>query len=112
MHPFDMLYVETQSSNSKRRLGKKKEIKELKVLYTNATSLENKMEEFKAICELSKPSVVGITETWFRSSSIVAMDGYKVYRRDRNDGRRGGGVALYIDTVKLHHMSSMMFVLK
>jgi hypothetical protein len=93
-----MLYVETQSSNSNRRLGKKKEIRELKVLYTNATSLENKMEEFKATCDLSKLSVVGVTETWFRSSSIVAMDGYKVYRRDRNDGRRGGGVVLYIDS--------------
>ena len=25
------------------------------------------------------------------------MNGYNVYRRDRNDGRRGGGVCLYID---------------
>jgi hypothetical protein len=36
-------------------------------------------------------------ETWFKNSSIICVNGFNVYRKDRLDGRRGGGVALYID---------------
>ncbi|RMC04913.1 hypothetical protein DUI87_18088 [Hirundo rustica rustica] len=41
--------------------------------------------------------VVAITETWWDESRgwSTALDGYKLFRRDRK-GRRGGGVALYI----------------
>ncbi|KAK4808573.1 hypothetical protein QYF61_009876 [Mycteria americana] len=40
---------------------------------------------------------VAITETWWDDSHdwSAAMDGYKLFRRDRQ-GRRGGGVALYV----------------
>lgn len=41
--------------------------------------------------------VVTITETWWDDSHSwsTALDGYKLFRRDRK-GRRGGEVALYI----------------
>ncbi|RMC21758.1 hypothetical protein DUI87_02627 [Hirundo rustica rustica] len=41
--------------------------------------------------------IVAITETWWDDSHSwsTALDGYKLFRRDRK-GRRGGGVALYI----------------
>ncbi|KAF4803558.1 hypothetical protein TURU_015076 [Turdus rufiventris] len=41
--------------------------------------------------------VVAIAETWWDDSHSwsTALDGYKLFRRDRK-GRRGGGVALYI----------------
>ncbi|RMC20151.1 hypothetical protein DUI87_00997 [Hirundo rustica rustica] len=41
--------------------------------------------------------VVAMTETWWDDSHSwsSALDGYKLFRRDRK-GRRGGGVALYI----------------
>ncbi|TRZ08141.1 hypothetical protein HGM15179_018968 [Zosterops borbonicus] len=44
--------------------------------------------------------VVAITETWWDDSHSwsTALDGYKLFRRDRK-GRRGGGVALYIKKV-------------
>ena len=38
---------------------------------------------------------MGITETWFKETSITNLDFYCIYRKDRSDGRRGGGV--YID---------------
>ena len=41
--------------------------------------------------------LVAITETWWDLSHdwSAAMDGYKLLRKDRQ-GRRGGGVALYV----------------
>lgn len=73
------------------------QIKDLKILYTNATSLENKIDELKVTLEYFRPNIAGITETWFKSSSIANINGYSLYRKDRSDGRRGGGVALYIE---------------
>ena len=41
--------------------------------------------------------LVAITETWWDHCHEwnAAMDGYKLFRKDRQ-GRRGGGVALYV----------------
>ena len=69
----------------------------LKCMYLNATSLENKLDEFKVVVSTYRPKIIAVSETWFKSISNVNMNGYNVYRRDRNDGRRGGGVCLYID---------------
>jgi len=45
------------------------------------------------------PNLVGVTETWFKNNSIVNVEGYCLYRKDRSNGRRGGGVCLYINNV-------------
>ncbi|KAK4806238.1 LOW QUALITY PROTEIN: hypothetical protein QYF61_013382 [Mycteria americana] len=70
---------------------------QLKCLYTNARSMGNKQEELEAIVHQENYDMVAITETWWGDSHnwSAAMDGYKLFRRDRR-GRRGGGVALYI----------------
>ncbi|KAK4810629.1 hypothetical protein QYF61_007366 [Mycteria americana] len=70
---------------------------QLKCLYTNARSMGNKQEELEAIVHQENYDMVAITETWWDDSHnwSVAMDGYKLFRRDRR-GRRGGGVALYV----------------
>ncbi|KAK4820905.1 hypothetical protein QYF61_008137 [Mycteria americana] len=70
---------------------------QLKCLYTNARSTGNKQEELEAIVHQENYDMVAITETWWDDSHnwSVAMDGYKLFRRDRR-GRRGGGVALYV----------------
>ncbi|KAK4817118.1 hypothetical protein QYF61_027981 [Mycteria americana] len=70
---------------------------QLKCLYTKACSTGNKQEELEAIVHQENYDMVAITETWWDDSHnwSVAMDGYKLFRRDRQ-GRRGGGVALYI----------------
>ncbi|XP_051640625.1 uncharacterized protein LOC127469851 [Manacus candei] len=66
-------------------------------MYTNARSMGNKQEELEAIVQQESYDVVAITETWWDDSHdwSAAMDGYKLFRRDRQ-GRRGGGVALYV----------------
>ncbi|KAK4830434.1 hypothetical protein QYF61_011142 [Mycteria americana] len=70
---------------------------QLKCLYTNARSMGNKNEELEAIVHQENYDMVAITETWWGDSHnwSAAMDGYKLFRRDRR-GRRGGGVALYV----------------
>ncbi|KAK4821712.1 hypothetical protein QYF61_027784 [Mycteria americana] len=70
---------------------------QLKCLYTNARSMGNKQEELEAIVHQENYDMVAITETWWGDlhNWSAAMDGYKLFRRDRR-GRRGGGVALYV----------------
>ncbi|PKU40554.1 rna-directed dna polymerase from mobile element jockey-like [Limosa lapponica baueri] len=69
----------------------------MKCIYTNARSMGNKQEELEAIVQPESYDVVAITETWWDESNdwSATMDGYKLLRRDRQ-GRRGGGMALYV----------------
>ncbi|PKU32056.1 rna-directed dna polymerase from mobile element jockey-like [Limosa lapponica baueri] len=57
----------------------------------------NKQGELEAIMLLESYDIVAITEPcWDESYDwSVAIEGYKLFRRDRR-GRRGGGVALYL----------------
>ncbi|KAM9591180.1 uncharacterized protein ACIBXB_006077 isoform 1-T3 [Morphnus guianensis] len=82
-------------------------IGQLKCIFANARSMGNKQEELEAIVQQDSYDLVAITETWWDNSHdwSAAMDGYKLFRRDRQ-GRRGGGVALYVrecfDCTELH----------
>nr|VZI04847.1 unnamed protein product [Spirometra erinaceieuropaei] len=71
----------------------------LRSLYTNAQSLISKIDELKLrLVELS-PDVLAKTETWLSgniSDSEVALPGYQIYRRDRED-RQGGGIVVYVN---------------
>ncbi|KAK4811169.1 hypothetical protein QYF61_019800 [Mycteria americana] len=57
----------------------------------------NKQEELEAIVHQENYDMVAIMETWWDDSHnwSAVMDGYKHFRRDRQ-GRKGGGVALYV----------------
>lgn len=69
---------------------------QLKCLCTSACSMGYK-KELEAIVKLESYDLVAITETWWDGfhDCSVAIDGYRPFRRDRQ-GRKGGGVALYI----------------
>ena len=69
----------------------------LHILHYNARSLYPKFDELCAICDMEKPDVVCITETWFCNDiaeTECTIHGYRCVRCDRN--RHGGGVALFI----------------
>ena len=70
---------------------------QLKCVYTNARSMGNKQEESETTVQQASYDLVAITETWWDHSHdwSAAMDGYKLFRKDRQ-GRRGGGVALCV----------------
>ncbi|KAJ7418571.1 hypothetical protein WISP_58328 [Willisornis vidua] len=55
---------------------------QLKCMYTKAHSVGDKQEELEAIVQQESSDGVTIMETWWDDWS-VAMDGYKLFRRDR-----------------------------
>ncbi|XP_065658850.1 uncharacterized protein LOC136083383 [Hydra vulgaris] len=73
-------------------------IEKINCMYLNATSLDNKFDEFKLVVATYNPTIISITETWFKLTSLCNLDGYCLYKKDRCDGRRGGGVCIYIDS--------------
>ncbi|PKU40561.1 adaptin ear-binding coat-associated protein 1 [Limosa lapponica baueri] len=70
---------------------------QLKCIYTNARSMGNKQEELEAIVQPENYDTVAITETWWEDlhNWSAAINGYQLFRRDRQ-GRRGGGVAVCV----------------
>ncbi|XP_078410452.1 uncharacterized protein LOC144687812 [Cetorhinus maximus] len=69
----------------------------LKVLYLNARSIRNKVNELVAQIKIGRYDVVGITVTWLQGDQEweLNIQGYTSYRKDRQVGR-GGGVALLV----------------
>jgi hypothetical protein len=63
-------------------------------------SLGNKFEELEMIDELEKPHIIRVTESWEKNTAAdaeISLKGYTMNRKDRDDGRQGGGVLMYID---------------
>ena len=60
-------------------------------------ALNNKLEELEVLAQSQSYNIIGISETWWDESCgwCVAIDGYRLLKRDRQ-GRRGGGVAMYV----------------
>lgn len=81
-----------------RIIGKQKE--GLKICHLNAQSLFCKFDEFRYIFEDSGIDVICISETWFNPNRIknfqLKMEGYDLFRADRNTGKRAGGVAIFV----------------
>jgi len=51
------------------------------------------------VLQINNIDIACLTETWLKDeilSDIVCVNGYVSYRKDRSDGRRGGGVAVYV----------------
>ena len=71
----------------------------ISVIYTNARSVVNKLDELQLYIEDEKPDIVGITESWTHSDiddNEIALEGYQLFRKDRNreDKSKGGGSTL------------------
>ncbi|GAB0204485.1 hypothetical protein GRJ2_002914100 [Grus japonensis] len=63
-----------------------------------STHRRNKQEELETCTCLQGYDLIGITETWWDGSYgwSVGMEGYRLFRKDRQ-GRQGGGVTLYVN---------------
>ena len=71
----------------------------MKLMYTNANRLVDKLGELEYRVRCEKPDIIAITETWLTpevQDSEAALDGYVLLRSDRSVGRKGGGVAIYV----------------
>ena len=67
------------------------------VLYFNARSLKNKVDELSIRCQQLKPDVIVITETWLDQNvpdNFLHISEFEILRCDRDI--HGGGVAVYL----------------
>lgn len=67
-------------------------------LYTNAHNMDNKQEELEAIVQTESNNTIVTTETqWDESYDCnIAIDGCKLFRRDKQEGG-AWGVVLYVE---------------
>ena len=78
--------------------------KPVKILYTNARSIVNKIQELKLYVNAVLPDVIAITEAWIHdgiSNDYLQIPDYSIVtRHDRNDTTqgRGGGILIYVHT--------------
>ena len=80
----------------------------VKVAFTNADSILNKLPELHQYLLSSKPDLLAVVETNCTDSypaSLLATQGYSIHRFDNNTERRGGILVFVKDTfeVKLCH---------
>lgn len=68
----------------------------LKCMFTNAQSMGSKQEELEAIVQQENYDILTVMETrWDNSHDwSAAMDGYSLFRKDRQ-GKRDGGGSIY-----------------
>ena len=69
----------------------------LKVLYLNARSIRNKLDDLERLISDLNPDIIAITKTCLTPrtpDSDVAIPGYHIARADRAGTKLGGGVAL------------------
>ena len=73
----------------------------LDIIYTNAQSIINKIDELRTIANDLNPHLILINESWTNGSitkSFLKINGFKlVSRKDRTDTEkgRGGGLLIY-----------------
>jgi hypothetical protein len=73
------------------------------VLYTNAQSINSKLDELKVIAQDLNPDIILLTEAWCNSTvqnASLAIENYKLeteLRKDRSDTANGigGGLLVY-----------------
>ena len=69
----------------------------LKIVQWNARSLNNKLPEFEITILTTLPDVVAIQETWMKPGlKDPKYTSYDILRKDRQDGRKSGGIMLLI----------------
>lgn len=71
----------------------------LKNGHLNVRSLSNKIDEIRFLIKKINFDILCLTETWLHekiSNTEVKIDGYVLVRRDRGNGKRGGGVCQFI----------------
>jgi hypothetical protein len=87
----------------KEKVGKS--LLDIKCMYTNIRSINNREKKEELHCFLVEKSidVLGVTESWTTDEiedAEIQMEGYKCFRKDRrgknNKKARGGGVLMYV----------------
>lgn len=73
--------------------------KQFKIALLNVRSLVIKFATFKETISKISWDIIILTETWCNNNitnEIISLDGYQLFRKDRNLNIRGGGIVVYI----------------
>ena len=73
----------------------------MKILYTNANSLLNKVTELTVMSESYNVQVICITETWLNADILdaeVTIPNFNIFLEDRSSSSRYGGAAIYVQS--------------
>ena len=73
----------------------KNKMKKFKIWYQNIRGIKSKMESLMEKIEEYEPAILCITETHLMGSDPLEIDGYKIYRNDRDS--EGGGIMVAVN---------------
>ena len=84
--------------------------KSIKCLNTNAQSLQYKIEELSEKMKTNEVQIASVTESWGQEwkESTLEIKGYNMYKKHREDGRRGGGCVIYVNKELKSYTCSQM----
>lgn len=80
-------------------------IKELKLLNWNANGIKSKKSTLLEFLSQHQIDIVCITETHLKATEKFKLNGYLIYRTDRNSTHSSGGVAIIIKKSIKHYQS-------
>ena len=92
----DIKFVNASISNPSGNDNKIRGSLNLNCFYTNIRSLTNnyKRDELLLLIEEHQFDIIWLAESWSHEGILdgeVSFDGFNLFRKDRSDGRRGGG---------------------
>lgn len=70
------------------------------ILSANVNRAFSKMDHIRSLMSCKSAHIFAVTESWFTSdvhNDIVSINNCNLFRDDRNDGRRGGGAAVWVN---------------
>ena len=69
------------------------------MFYNNIRSVSANLGELEILIEERKPSIIALTETWFKNNddaNLHCLEGYQKPFTSIRSTKRGGGVAIYV----------------
>ena len=70
------------------------------IYFNSIRGLKSKENNFKIIIEEKKPTIFCLVESWLDKKEKMKVEGYKIYRNDRND--LGGGIMVGVQKEMEH----------
>lgn len=79
--------------------------KSVTIAIWNACILTNKQSELLEFVKRYRVDVLLVSETCHKSAKKIKLHTYNVFRAGREDGRFGGGVAIFCNYIKDHFLA-------
>ena len=86
-----------KKKKTKRPKPIKNQLKGFTLYYLNIRDIATKKSSLQEILNKEKPSVIAIAETWLEEDEVFELEGYEIFRNDRN--KDGGGVLIAVKNV-------------